>query len=126
MTYAWIPPQCYYPALSSQYTPFTDRRWYLACSQNESLRVSPAELAAGKYREVWAANYHKSHCLFLWRKLAWAVEGRERWIDARAGDRVHSDHCAEILDELPEDPGALSRVKLSFFWDVWSCRGGRW
>ena len=115
MFYGWIPPECYYEEVSSHYDPFTSLKWYSAPHAEDENLVDPADLWAGTNRRVWATTYHKQHCLFLWRKLALAVDQRRSLIDSKTANFEHSVHCVQILDWIPEQPNQIVEVNLRFY-----------
>lgn len=115
MSYAWMPPQCFYDSLSSQYQPFTSREWFIEDHNKTRTIVSPTDLEMGRFSEVWAAGYHTSHCLFLWTKLSYAIENRMPLVDVRTANYEHTRHCARSIDWTPEAPGAIVKVVLRFY-----------
>lgn len=113
MIFGWVPNECYYEELSEQYRPFEDRKWYLDPSAKEL--ADPARLIAGEVPIAYGTAYHTEHCLFLWRKLAYAIENRISLIDTKSLKLEHSDHCADTLTRFKEKPNQIVKTKLGFY-----------
>ena len=114
MLYGWMPKECYFEKLSRQYTPFEDREWFTGSDYQE--RVPPEDIWAGKHKQIYAHQYHGQHCLFLSRKLSWAVAQRSEYLDLKTLNVEHTDHCAEVLmDHGAEGKNASNNVKLGFY-----------
>lgn len=113
MVYGWVPKECYYADLSSEYNPYEDREWYTTPAFEEL--VTPEELWAGKRSHVYTHKYHTEHCFFLMRKLSRAVNRREKYVDHKSLQLEHVDHCAEIITGRTEAPNSTNDVVLGFY-----------
>ena len=113
MIYGWVPPQCYFEELSSQYSPFIDREWYT--DDTFTVRISPEEIWTGKHAHIYAHWYHGQHCLFLWRKLALAVQKRSPFLDTKALSVEHADHCSSQIENGTESLRSTNDVILGFY-----------
>ncbi|PMD37711.1 hypothetical protein L207DRAFT_586045 [Hyaloscypha variabilis F] len=113
MVYGWMPKECYYPDLTSEYHPFEDREWYTTNKFEE--RVTPEELWAGAREHVYTHVYHTEHCFFLMRKLSRAVDRRERYIDHKSLQVEHADHCSRSITETREGVNSTNDVVLGFY-----------
>ena len=113
MMYGWVPPECFYDDLSDQYHVYTDRKWYE--DRNLQHEVEPSRMLAGELPMVYTTGYHSAHCLFMWRKMARAVNHRVTLLDNKALSLHHADHCAKSISLFPEDPSAVATVKLGFY-----------
>lgn len=116
MVYGWMPKPCYFPELSSQYTPFEDRDWYTSNSYLEEEKIPPADIWAGKHQHIFTRQYHGDHCLFLWRKLNLAVQRKSKWLDHKTLDLAHTEHCVmELEDHGIEWKNSSNNVVLGFY-----------
>ena len=115
MLYGWVPPACYFANLSSQYQPFTDRDWYSDPHFASDSKIAPEDIWAGKHVHIFVHRYHIEHCLFLWRKLAWAVEAKSEWLDTKTLAVSHADHCAKQLSRQWESENGTNDVELGFY-----------
>lgn len=97
MVYGWMPAPCYISDLSAEYTPFEDRAWYTSSRYLDSERIRVADLWDGVHEHIFAPQYHGEHCLFLWRKLALAVQRRLPYLDHKSLDPEHAGHCSRLL-----------------------------
>jgi hypothetical protein len=123
MVYGWMPEPCYFPELSSQYAPFEDRDWYTSREYLEEEKILPTDIWAGKYKNIFTRQYHGEHCLFLWRKLAMAVERRSEWLDHKTLNVDHVNHCSMVLEDHGiEWNNSSNDVVLGFY----ECRRMRW
>ncbi|KAF5870824.1 uncharacterized protein Bfra_009378 [Botrytis fragariae] len=113
MIYGWVPRECYFSDLSSQYSPFEDREWYT--DDTYTVQIPPADLWAGKNKHVFTHKYHSTHCFFLWRKLALGIARRADYLDDKSLDLEHSDHCSEVLDHYGgETSNSTNDVVMGF------------
>lgn len=115
MVYGWMPPACYFANLSSQYQPFTDRDWYSDPDFASDSKIAAEDIWAGKHTHIFVHRYHTEHCLFLWRKLAWAVEAKSEWLDTKTLSVSHTDHCAKQLSRSWESENGTNNVELGFY-----------
>ncbi|KAH8806151.1 hypothetical protein F5884DRAFT_755695 [Xylogone sp. PMI_703] len=113
MVYGWMPKECYYGDLTSEYHPFEDRAWYTSDKYDEL--VTPEELWAGARENVYTHHYHTQHCFFLIRKLSRAVDRREPYLDHKSLEVPHLDHCARAISERFESTNSSNRVILGFY-----------
>ncbi|ETN38307.1 uncharacterized protein HMPREF1541_06338 [Cyphellophora europaea CBS 101466] len=99
MLRSWIPPLCYHPAPTQDYTPFDDRPWYYDHNLTQPI-TSATDLDAlrtGANLTAYTNTFHDEHCLYAWRKLALAVQHRWRWLDTKTMSLAHSEHCAKRI-----------------------------
>ena len=113
MVYGWMPKECYYADLTSEYNPFEDREWYTTNKFEE--RVTPEELWAGARKHVYTHMYHTEHCFFLMRKLSRAVDRKERYIDHKSLQVEHADHCSQSITSKHERVNSTNDVVLGFY-----------
>lgn len=120
MLYGWVPDACFYPSLSADFDALSDRQWYADINMTEPLTAS--QMWQAEIPHVFTHSYHAEHCLFLWRKLAWAVEKQVAWIDSKAMDIHHTNHCSDLVSHGSEDPNGVNDVVLGFY----KCKRLRW
>jgi hypothetical protein len=113
MVYGWMPKECYYADLTSEYNPFEDREWYMSNEFEE--RVTAEELWAGARKHVYTHMYHTEHCFFLMRKLSRAVDRKERYIDNKSLQVAHADHCSQSITSVREKANSTNDVVLGFY-----------
>jgi hypothetical protein len=113
MVYGWMPKECYYDDLSSEYHPYEDREWYTTDKFEE--RVTPEELWAGTREHVYTHKYHTEHCFFLMRKLSRAVDRREKYVDHKSLQVAHADHCSMVITGWREASNSTNDVVLGFY-----------
>lgn len=113
MVYGWMPKECYYSDLSSEYNPYEDRAWYTTETFDE--RVSSEELWAGKREHVYTHQYHTEHCFFLMRKLARAMDQKEKYLDHKSLQVDHVDHCSDVIARQRESSNSTNDVVLGFY-----------
>jgi hypothetical protein len=92
MMRAWIPHACFFPKLLEDYDPFHDREWF-----NDPALTIPSDiqdLIAGEgNHSVYTRHFHADHCLYSWRKLAFAVGMKRPFVDSKSYNLAHSTHC---------------------------------
>lgn len=113
MVYGWMPKECYYSDLSSEYNPYEDREWYTTPTFEEL--VPSEELWAGKRDMVYTHQYHTEHCFFLMRKLSRAIDRKEKYLDHKSLEVDHVDHCSEVMTRERESPNSTNDVVLGFY-----------
>jgi hypothetical protein len=88
--------------------------------QNE---VDAEALWRGENIKVYTHLYHAEHCLFQWRKIMFAMDNHERYIDNKTISIHHSKHCADqIVEGHIEGADAINEVELGFY----RCRNTLW
>ena len=114
MQYGWTPPQCFYEELSDMYDPMVDRPWYTYPDWNE--QIPTEQLQEGKEAQIYTPDYHAEHCVYCWRKLAWAVEHKMQYIDSKSANLEHSTHCGKGLVKQLFHPlgSSYTTAKLRF------------
>lgn len=115
MLYGWVPPACYFSNLSMQYEVFSDREWYSDSDFGAASKVPIEDIWAGKHQHLYVHRYHTEHCLFLWRKLAWAIKEKSPWLDTKTLTVSHTDHCSKQLARQCEQEDAINNVQLGFY-----------
>ncbi|KAF4636690.1 hypothetical protein G7Y89_g1377 [Cudoniella acicularis] len=122
MEYGWTPKQCFYQELSDMYDPMGDRPWFYGPDWKE--QVPTERLRQGEEPELFTPDYHAEHCLYSWRKLAWALEHRMPYIESKSADLAHSTHCGKgIIRQLFHPKGSsYTTAKLRFY----SCVALNW
>ncbi|KAM0485396.1 hypothetical protein ACHAPX_001382 [Trichoderma viride] len=119
--YGWMPKQCVYQKLTERYPVFEDRKWFL--EQAMINEVDAEALWRGDNIKVYTHLYHSEHCLFQWRKVMFAMENQERYIDNKTISIHHSKHCADqIVEGHIEGDDAINEVELGFY----RCRNTVW
>lgn len=102
MLSAWVPPECSALELMDEYDPYTDREWFLDENGTQSAEISM--LRSGEGPLVYTANsFHISHCTYVWRVLAQAVDNRKHLINSKSGSLNHTYHCAKVIAESNAD-----------------------
>ncbi|KAH8785176.1 hypothetical protein F5883DRAFT_534375 [Diaporthe sp. PMI_573] len=126
---AWVAPECAFPEVVAEYQDAVGDMmaewpwfWDAGLSQPVMSPEVPA-LQAGNYSVVYTPYQasHALHCLYCWRKVAYALEHGVDWVDARCHQFYHQRHCAffiadKLLDaeewraagEVLEDEGDLT------------------
>jgi hypothetical protein len=105
MQRSWIPKACYFPDPGDEYHPFDDRPWFY--DVNFTRPFGQEGLAKMRNGDDFTAHspyfFHHDHCLYVWQKLAFAVERKMPLIDSKTGDLGHAHHCAKrIAQDLHE------------------------
>ncbi|KAH0522989.1 hypothetical protein TsFJ059_008049 [Trichoderma semiorbis] len=118
--YGWMPKQCVYKELSDRYPVFEDRKWYL--EKDMINEVESEALWRGSNIKVYTHIYHGEHCLFQWRKIMFAINNHEQYIDNKTISIHHSSHCADQLTVGREGDDAINEVELGFY----RCRNTIW
>lgn len=101
---SWMHPLCFFQEVVDLYEDIYDKwAWYHDPGLTKPIN-HPHELdslRAGNYSLVFTSgsNAHEVHCLYTWRKLNFAMQHNRTWIDARALEYSHSDHCAAAVTE---------------------------
>lgn len=113
MQRAWVPQQCYFPDPADEYSPFSDRPWFLDAALKT--RADLKALKLGDVPVAYVANFHQEHCTYNWRKLAIAVSRKARWIDERVGNVHHATHCALGLAEQTHNMSSCGAPKTGTF-----------
>lgn len=92
---------------------FVDREMTLPVEQ-ERLQFLEPGLAYTKER------WHAAHCLYMWRLAIDAVGRRVRskdaevWVNARAIDQTHTEHCNEVVADQDWRQEAISGVHFGY------------
>ncbi|KAL7928079.1 hypothetical protein V8C35DRAFT_326250 [Trichoderma chlorosporum] len=102
--YGWMPKQ----------------KWYL--EQDMINEVEPEALWRGSNIKVYIRIYHGEYCLFQWRKIMFAINNQELYIDNKTISIHHSSHCADQLTAGREGDDAINEVELGFY----CCRNTIW
>jgi hypothetical protein len=84
--------------------------------------VAPASLWNGSHIKIYTHVYHDQHCLFQWRKLMYAMDHNQPYIDNKTISFHHSGHCADQLQGGREGEDAVNEVELGFY----RCRNTLW
>ncbi len=103
MQRSWIPKACYFAEPGDEYHPFDDRPWFYDTNLTQPLDQNGLnKLRHGDDFTAYTPHFfHHDHCLYVWRKLAIAVERKLPLVDSKTGDMAHSHHCArEIAKDL--------------------------
>ena len=97
MIYGWIAPECQYPDVTKANDPWEDWQWYR--DENMTQPLSREQLDRAEALDLWTnrAGYHLQHCLFLYRKLMYAVDNKVQWIDRKTLAAHHAYHCIDQL-----------------------------
>lgn len=117
---AWVPAQCGFGEVVREFQAtfgdmHADWPWYW--DANATRPVAPAQvprLQAGDFAVVYT-TYHQSHdlhCLYCWRKVAYALEHGRGWMDARCHQFYHARHCVEHIGHslvTEDDPDELQK-----------------
>ena len=86
--------------------------------------VTPEALWHGENIRVYTHIYHGEHCLFQWRKVMFAIDNQEPYIDNKTISVHHTTHCADQMTSPGgiEDEHAVNEVELGFY----RCRNTLW
>lgn len=97
----WVPDACYTSEPSEGFDPYSELRWFSDPDLTQPLNEREIEgMRTGEFNIVWTDwQYHHHHCIYLWRKLAVAVENRIPFTDTRTAEFAHSLHCASTITE---------------------------
>ena len=123
MLTSWVPHECYHSEPSSAYSPLDNATWYLDKELTLEVEGETLERAkSGVYDTLYShGSYHAEHCLYLWRKLATALDKHLHLVDEKTADIHHSVHCAESMAHRvrnktkPADEGIWTdMIRLSF------------
>ncbi|KAB8349535.1 hypothetical protein FH972_023561 [Carpinus fangiana] len=120
MIYGWVPSACFYPSLSADFDALSDRQWY--ADYNMTQLLTREQMWEAEIVHVYTHYYHAEHCLFLWRKLAWAVENRLPYVDNKTLDLHHTNHCSDMVSHGREMPDGVNDVVLGFY----GCKKLQW
>lgn len=102
---AWVAPECAFPAVVAEFQDAVGDMmiewpwfWDTGLSQAVGTLEVPA-LQAGNYSVVYTPYQasHALHCLYCWRKVAYALEHGVEWMDARCHQFYHQRHCAFFI-----------------------------
>lgn len=105
---AWVAPECAFPEVASEYQDAVGDMmaewplfWDTKLSQPVMSLDIPA-LQAGNYSVVYTPYQasHALHCLYCWRKVAYALEHGVDWMDARCHQFYHQRHCAFFIADM--------------------------
>lgn len=115
LTYAWMSPECLYPAVTALHTPFADYQWFR--HENMTDVLSEEQIMRGEVLQIWTndTGYHLQHCLFLYRKLSYALENRVEWVDTKTMAHSHAYHCIGQLETGGEAWNAVTSVDLASY-----------
>ncbi|KAK4502965.1 hypothetical protein PRZ48_006392 [Zasmidium cellare] len=122
LTYAWMSPECLYPAVTSLHTPFSDFHWFR--HENMTDPLTETQIMRGEVLQIWTndTGYHLQHCLFLYRKLSYALENRVEWVDTKTMAHEHAYHCIGQLETGGEAWNAVTSVDLA----IYHCERAPW
>ena len=122
MLYGWMPPQCQFPEVTSYNDPFKEWTWY--ADENLTQPLTEEQLWNGKSIELWTdvLGFHTEHCLFLYRKLMYAMENRARWLDKKTLGSEHAYHCVEQLSAGRESGNGSTYAMLGMY----TCKETPW
>lgn len=86
--------------------------------------LSKPQLESGEFLDLWTnrAGYHTQHCLFLYRKLAYAVQNKVAWVDNKTLSVHHAYHCVDQLNASSEAWNATTWTGLGMY----SCEKAPW
>lgn len=94
VTAAWLPPRCIDYELQHEFlTSVKPEGWHFWTDEDQVHEHDPDRIGFVT-DEIWATNeWHMWHCLYIWRKLARAVN--HGWpIDGSILNLIHMDHCS--------------------------------
>lgn len=122
MVYGWMPPQCQFPEVTSQNDPFEKWQWY--SDENMTQLLSRDQLERGESLDLWTnrPGYHLEHCLFLYRKLMYAMETKAQWLDKKTLAAHHAYHCIGQLSTSSEAWNATTWTGLAMY----TCESSPW
>lgn len=115
MIYGWISPECQFPEVTSQNDPWGKWQWY--SDENMTQPLSREQLDRGESLDLWTnrPGYHLEHCLFLYRKLMYAVENSVPWVDRKTLAAHHAYHCIDQLSTSTEAWNATTWTGLAMY-----------
>lgn len=122
LTFAWMSPECQYPEVTDLHTPFKDFHWFRYENMTEPL--AEEQIMRGEVSQIWTndTGYHLQHCLFLYRKLSYALEHRVEWVDTKTMAHTHAYHCIGQLETGGEAWNAVTSVDLA----IYHCNQAPW
>lgn len=115
MIYGWIAPECQYPEVTEANDPWEKWQWYR--DENFTQPISREQLDRAEVLDLWTnrAGYHLQHCLFLYRKLMYAVDNKVQWIDTKTLAAHHAYHCIDQLGTSTEMWNATTWTGLAMY-----------
>ena len=110
----YLPKQCkddysiaQYQKEGTTWIGYTDKNW---------TNVLPSVEAMGESDTYWTNQRdHIVHCAMLWRRQWRAFSENWRYFDAIIADAEHTEHCAQFLVDMTENPNSTDwrRVPIS-------------
>jgi len=100
MQRAWIPPECSFSEPGLDPNPYVDRKWYVDDGMKQEVNEEQRTMLQtgdGDDLTVYAEFFHDEHCLYAWRKLAFAVKERKPILDSRTINFHHATHCSSSI-----------------------------
>jgi hypothetical protein len=103
MSFAWTPPACYDPILSTTFQE-TQGPWTFYLDHNATIPLPFEELS--EYDIVWTEHhYHVVHCLYAWERIHSAsLSETPVLLPAEMGSINHTRHCVGLLEEVEGAP----------------------
>lgn len=119
-----MPPQCQYSEVTKS-NDIAKSPWY--ADQNLTQPLNEEQILKGESIIIWTdhLSYHTEHCLFLYRKLMYAMAKRMKWLDKKTLSSEHANHCVK---ELIGGPGG-KRDHITRVWvqlGMYTCEEMMW
>lgn len=102
----WAPAECIFPDFITEYEDAWDNMhadWSWHWDANLTTPITEAEipfLQSGDYSHIYTnqPHVHSRHCLYCFRKIAYALEHGIEMIDGKCGSAEHIKHCSEFVE----------------------------
>ncbi|KAJ0109996.1 hypothetical protein J7T55_014798 [Diaporthe amygdali] len=91
MSFSWLPPNCFDEELSHDFDTIQPWQWFADAAGTQEIPKS--EVLMGEAKSLFVSfQYHRTHCVFMWRKLHRAL-GAKGMVDSYIGGYNHTVHC---------------------------------
>jgi hypothetical protein len=105
MLTAWAPAACTYPGMIKEFADIfgdmhTDWPWWWDANLTEPVTATEVGLLqAGNYTTIYTTHRHShsQHCLYCFRKIAYALENSFPMMDVKCRSFDHIRHCTDFM-----------------------------
>ncbi|KAI0129732.1 hypothetical protein BJ170DRAFT_617380 [Xylariales sp. AK1849] len=95
MSSSWLPDACYDEELMHEFEALQAWHWYRDPSGTQP--VPTKEVLRGDMDRLFVSfEYHRAHCVFMWKKLHRALAAGQL-VDSYIGNYDHTSHCGHML-----------------------------
>lgn len=113
MSFSWLPDECYDKELIQEFDSLQDWHWF--GNPEGTHQISRSQVLLGEVDALFVSfEYHRAHCVFMWKKLHRALE-RGGFVDSYISNYNHTSHCGHMLLMEVEDSLALNTQILRKF-----------